>query len=230
MNSSEPPSGNLLEAFEKLAGICVPKAITREIEGLAGFELFVPKQQAQHADDFGRLDIGDPVNEFVRVIEPLAHDAPGMSRVLYGQRSEKRISNALDLVEPDQRRIENVRHELPFDVHRVGFIEPDVKGRLHGRHAAALVVFELMHDHRVGIEQELVERVFADQRCIGDDGSVSGIFHTSEIGPSHADGPIGIARIFIVLGFFNPEDRLFEDFHRDLSAVWFRREEQGIRD
>src|SRR5208283_2525974 len=48
----EPPAGHLLKAFEKLIGICVLQTITREIKGLAGFELFLSDQQAEHADNF----------------------------------------------------------------------------------------------------------------------------------------------------------------------------------
>ena len=91
-------------------------------------------------------------------------------------------------------------------------------------------MFELVDDHRMGVKEELVQRVLADQGRIGDDRGVSGVFHASEIGPAHADGPIGISRIFIVLGGLDPQDRFFEDFHRDLHAAGFRREEQGIRD
>ncbi len=177
----ETSSGNLFEAFEKLVGICVAEAIPCKIEGLAGREVIGSDQQAQHADDFGRFDVGDPVYKFVRVIEALANDTARMPGVFYGEGSEERTSNAFDLIEPDERRIENVRHELPFDVHRVGFVEPDVEGRLHCRFTAALVVFELMNDHRMGIKQKLVKRVFADKRRIRDDCRVSGIFHASEI-------------------------------------------------
>ena len=219
----EPPAGHLLEAFEKLIGICVLKTITREVEGLAGFELFLSEQQAEHADNFGRLYIGDPVYQFVRVIEALAHDAAGMSGVLDGQWAEKRISNAFNLVQPDHCRIENVRHELPLHVHSEGLIEPDVEGGLHGRFTAALVMFELVYYHRMGVKEELVQRVLADQGRISDDCGVSGVFHASEIGSAHADGPIGISRVFIVLGRLDPQDRPFEDFHRDLRAPAFAR-------
>ena len=225
----EPPSGNLLEALEKLVGICVPKAIALEIKDLAGCELFLSHQQTEHSDDFGGLDVGDAVYQFVGFVEALPHDSAGVSRVFYGQRSEKWAANAVDLVQPDHRRVENICHKLPFDVYGVGFIEPDVKGRLHSRFAAALVVFEFMNDHRMGIKQELVKRVLAYKGGIGDNGGVSGIFHASEIRFSHADGPIGIALIFIVLGCLDPEDRFFEDFHRDLHLL-VSPEEQGIRD
>ena len=83
-------SRHLLETGEKLVGIGVPVPVAGKVEFLSGLELFLSEEQPEHADHLGGLDVGDAVDQFVRIVEPLAHDAPGMPGVLDGKRSEQR--------------------------------------------------------------------------------------------------------------------------------------------
>ena len=210
---------NFLEALEKLESIGIAVTVPGKIEGLAGFESLFSQDQAQHADDFRRLDVSDSVDEFIGIVEAFPHDAAHMAPVFQSQRAQKGVADGIHLLEPNERGIEAARHVAPFHVHRVGFVEPHIEGRFHGGFAAALVVFEFMNNDRVGVQEGLVEGVFVDEGRVGDDGSVADVFHAAEIGFVHGDGAVGIPRVFVILGGSHPKDRILEDFHGNAHSV-----------
>ena len=113
-----------------------------------------------------------------------------LARILDRKRPEKRIADALHLVEPDESRIEDVGHELALDVDRIRFVQPHVKWSFHRGFAAALIVLELVNDDRVSVQQPLIERMLGDDCGVGNYRRIANVFHTAEVRFVHADGPV----------------------------------------
>jgi len=72
-----------------------------------------------------------------------------------------------------------------------------------------------MDDHGVSIQQPRIQGVLGDQGGIGHNGGIPHILHAPEVGLGHADGPVGVARVFIALSPANPAHRFLEDRHGD---------------
>ena len=143
-------------------GVGIAVAILREIEALPREECIFAENQAKHPNHFGRLHIGNAVDQFLGVVEPFTDDAPRIARILDRQWPQKRVPDALYLVEPDENRVEDIGHELALNIDGVSFIEPHIKWCFHRGFAAALIVFELMNDDRVSIQERRIESMFGD--------------------------------------------------------------------
>src|SRR5208283_1902581 len=206
-------AGNLLKALEKLVCCCIAIMIAGEIQRLAPMETVTAYNQPEHPDHFRGLYICNTVNQLIRVVKSLPYNAACMARILNCQRSERGVADAVNLEEAHKRRVKSISYKLPLHINGISFVKPDIKRRIHGSLAAALIVLELVNDNRVGIQQACVQSMLIDERSICNNRSIAGILHSAEIRFIHTDCPVGVSCIFIMLSPLYPEDRSLEYFH-----------------